>query len=155
MYKKFLLSAAIRVTAISPYIYYFYEHFISVRKINVACSTLPLYMLGVYYRVKLPIRVIFLLTVVLEISGITLICFSCFDNSGQLWVWRLLMLLIAYIFLYNMVCAKHRQNTQTRLASESLKMSSINSYITHDVMPSHWGRKVHRCMYFACRAIKK
>ena len=109
VYKKFLLSAAIHVTAISPYIYYFYEHFISVRKINVAWSTLPLYMLGVYYRVKLPIRVIFLLTVVLEISGITLICFSCFDNSGQLWVWRLLMLLIAYIFLYNMVCAKATQ----------------------------------------------
>ena len=50
------------------------------------------------------------------------------------------------------VMGHHRQNTQTRLASESLKVSPRNSYITHDVMPSHWGRKVHWCMYDACSA---
>ena len=49
----------------------------------------------------------------------------------------------------------HRQNTQTRLASESLKMSPINSYITHDVMSSHWGREVHLCMYDAWKATIK
>ena len=40
-------------------------------------------------------------------------------------------------------CAYHRQNTQTILASQSLKITPINSCITNDVMSSHWGRKVH------------
>ena len=47
----------------------------------------------------------------------------------------------------------HRQNTQTRLVYENLKMAPINSYITHDVMSSHWGRKVYWCMYDAWKAM--
>ena len=34
-------------------------------------------------------------------------------------------------------------------------MTPMNSYITHGIMSSHWGRKVHWCMYDVCKAMIK
>ena len=42
-----------------------------------------------------------------------------------------------------------------RSVFENLKMTPINSYITHDALSSNWGRKVRWCMYDACKAVIK